>query len=54
MPISLLPGTVKELEVSIDETFAGVKDDADYVETDNRFNAGFVFALLLKVYVWKI
>jgi hypothetical protein len=53
MHISLLPGTVKELEVSIDETVARV-DDAGYVETGNGFNAGFVFAVLLKVYVWKI
>jgi hypothetical protein len=52
--ISFLSGTVKKLGVSIDETVARVEDDADYVETGNSFNAGFVFAVLLKVYVWKI
>jgi hypothetical protein len=45
MHISLLPGTVKELEVSIGETVARVEDDAGCVETGNSFNASFVFAV---------
>jgi hypothetical protein len=46
MHISLLPGTVKELEVNIDATVARVQDDAGYVETGNSFSAGLVFAVL--------
>jgi hypothetical protein len=45
MHISLLLGTVKELEVSIDESVARVEDNAGYVETGNSFNASFVFAV---------
>jgi len=45
MHISRLPGTVKELEVSIDETVATVEDDAGYVETGTSFNTSFVFAV---------
>jgi hypothetical protein len=54
MHTSLLLGTVKELEGSIDETVARIEDDAGYVETGNSFNAGFVCAELLKAYIWKI
>jgi hypothetical protein len=53
MHISLLPWTVKELEESIYETTARVEADVGYVETDNNFSVGLVFAVLLEVYVWK-
>jgi hypothetical protein len=50
MHISLLHGTVKELDENIDETVARVEADVGYVENGNSYNANLVFAVLLDVF----